>query len=37
MNAALYYLYLAFFLSHVPITILVDSQAGEDCPAPALA
>lgn len=28
MNAALYYLYLAFFLSHIPITLLVDSQAG---------
>lgn len=30
MNAALYYLYLAFFISHIPITLFVDSQAGED-------
>lgn len=29
MNTALYYLYLAFFLSHIPITCLVDGQAGE--------
>lgn len=29
MNSLLYGLYLAFFISHVPITLLVDSQAGE--------
>lgn len=29
MNAALYWLYLAFFLSHIPITCFMDSQAGE--------
>lgn len=28
MNAALYYLYLIFFLTHIPITLFVDSQAG---------
>lgn len=42
MNSALYFLYLAFFISHIPITLFVDSQAGEEstrrCPtlAPAL-
>lgn len=29
MNPLLYGLYLAFFISHIPITLLVDSQAGE--------
>ena len=28
MNGALRALYLAFFISHVPITLFVDSQAG---------
>ncbi|KAL4429047.1 hypothetical protein ABPG77_006086 [Micractinium sp. CCAP 211/92] len=27
MNSILYGLYLAFFISHIPITLLVDSQA----------
>lgn len=29
MNGLLYTIYLLFFVSHIPITILVDSQAGE--------
>ena len=29
MNSFLYFVYLGFFLSHIPITLLVDSQAGE--------
>ena len=29
MNGALRALYLAFFISHVPITLFVDSQAGK--------
>ena len=28
MNSLLRFLYLAFFLTHIPITIFVDSQAG---------
>jgi hypothetical protein len=34
MNSALYFLYLAFFISHIPITLFVDSQAGEPCAMP---
>lgn len=30
MKSILYGLYLAFFISHIPITLLVDSQAGEN-------
>lgn len=29
MNKFLYFIYLGFFLSHIPITLFVDSQAGE--------
>ncbi len=29
MNSFLYFIYLGFFLSHIPITMFVDSQAGE--------
>lgn len=29
MNGFLYLIYLGFFLSHIPITLFVDSQAGE--------
>lgn len=29
MNNFLYFIYLGFFLSHIPITLFVDSQAGE--------
>lgn len=28
MNGFLYLIYLGFFLSHIPITLFVDSQAG---------